>query len=107
MSKLRKKKMPSDNDDKESKDNALPRISRSTKFEKFEEDMIAHLEACGLDEGWDSDNAPSDTELGFYPDARTAEEIEAEVIPHTVYRSKVPGLLARHEAKDAPCPYCA
>ena len=41
--------MPSD-DDKMSKDTVVPRIGRNTTHENFEEDMLAHLEACGLDE---------------------------------------------------------
>ena len=61
--------------EKESKDNPLPRITRATVWEKFEEDIVAHLEVHGLDEAWDSDNEPSDTEPDFFPEAKTAEEL--------------------------------
>ena len=37
-------------EDKESKENPLPRIHRGTTWEKFEEDMVAHLEVYGLDD---------------------------------------------------------
>ena len=76
----------------------LPKVSRNMPWEKLDEDMLAHLEACGLDEAWDSDNAPSDTEPDLYPDAKTPEEIVAEVVPHAEYRALVPGLQRNTDA---------
>ena len=80
------------------KETLLPKVTRSTKWEPFEEDSFAHLEVCGLDSAWDSDEAPSDTEPDLYPDAKTAAEIVAEVAPHAAYRSKVTGLRQNTEA---------
>ena len=78
----------------------MPRISRNTTWEQYDEDMLTHLEACGLDHGWNSDDAPSDDEPDFYPDAKTAAEIVAEVVPNAAYRAEVAGLRAPE------CVYC-
>ena len=81
-------------DDEKKKDGVLPRITTRTKWSNFQDDMQAYLEANGLDEGWESDEQPSDTEPEFYPTAETADGIVAEVVPVAEYRGKVTGLTS-------------
>ena len=86
--------MPAEEREKEVRDNPLPRISRGTTWEKFEEDMVAHLEVQGLDEAWDSDNEPSDTEPEFFPEAKSAAELASYVATNPTYRAQVTGFAA-------------
>ena len=83
-------------EDEKKRENALPRITTKSTWHTFDDDMLAHLEASGLDEGWASDDAPLDTEPDFYPAAGNATEIVDEVVPVAAYRNLVTGLTARH-----------
>ena len=62
-------------EDEKKREHALPRITTKSTWNTFDDDMLAYLEASGLDAGWESDDAPSDTEPDFYPAAENAAEI--------------------------------
>ena len=54
-------KLKAMSDDDKKKDGVLPRITTRTKWTNFQDDILAYLESNGLDEGWESDEQPSDT----------------------------------------------